>query len=67
MQDAEKVRQRYRKAKAEVKAEMKKIRSSLSLSLDLAYFSTRSHHPFPLRRHCGFRRDSCPGCIAYAQ
>ena len=35
-QDAEKVRQRYGKVKAEAKAEMKKVRSSLNLDLNLS-------------------------------
>ena len=35
-QDAEKVRQRYWKVKAEAKAERKKVRSSLNLDLDLS-------------------------------
>jgi hypothetical protein len=32
------VRQRYRKVEAEAKAEMKKVRSSLNLDLDLSQF-----------------------------
>jgi hypothetical protein len=34
-QDAETVRQRYGKVKAEAKAELKNVRSSLNLDLDL--------------------------------
>ena len=47
-QDVEKIHQRHQKVKAEAKAEMKNVRSSLNLNLDLDLSQSRAAVLWPV-------------------